>query len=65
MAKGDTKLVGLPILQCEAGNVLIDTTISLISSVTQWFLVNFGKSRLIAKVGSQPDKVLEVSNKIK
>ncbi|MCY2930931.1 MAG: bi-domain-containing oxidoreductase [Planctomycetota bacterium] len=47
------------------GSVLIQTRASLISAGTEKMLVEFGKSSLIAKARSQPDKVKQVLDKIK
>ena len=50
--------------QLRSGGVLIDTTVSLISSGTERMLVDFGKAGLVAKARSQPDKVKQVLDKV-
>ena len=46
-------------------NLLVDTTVSLISTGTEKMLVNFGRSGLVSKVRAQPDKVVQVIEKAK
>jgi predicted dehydrogenase/D-arabinose 1-dehydrogenase-like Zn-dependent alcohol dehydrogenase len=65
MAKGGTMLVEAPVPQVTANHVLIDTTVSLISTGTERMLVDFGKASLIQKARSQPDKVRQVLSKVK
>ena len=43
---------------------MIDTTVSLISTGTERMLVDFGKSSLIGKARSQPEKVRQVIDKV-
>jgi len=47
------------------GNVLIETTLSLVSPGTERMLVEFGKSNLISKAHQQPERVKQVLNKMK
>ena len=44
--------------------ILVKSSVSLISSGTERMLVQFGKSSLIDKAKSQPDKVKQVVEKI-
>jgi predicted dehydrogenase/threonine dehydrogenase-like Zn-dependent dehydrogenase len=62
---GETILEEIPVPQVSRGNVLIQTTRSLVSLGTERMLVEFGKSNLIQKARQQPDKVKQVLNKIK
>ena len=63
---GKTKLIELPPSTFGKGReVLIRSEFSLISSGTERMLINFGKSNLISKAKSQPEKVSEVISKIK
>lgn len=62
---GDTILEEVPAPQVKRGQVLIQTTISLVSLGTERMLVEFGKSNLISKARQQPDKVKQVLDKIK
>ncbi len=64
MSSGQTELVEAPAPQTRSGSLLVDTSVSLISTGTERMLVDFGKAGLIAKARSQPDKVLQVLNKV-
>lgn len=64
MAKGGSNLVEAPVPKASAGNLLIDTSISLISAGTERMLVDFGKASLIDKARKQPDKVKMVLEKV-
>jgi predicted dehydrogenase/threonine dehydrogenase-like Zn-dependent dehydrogenase len=62
---GATILEEVPAPQVKRGQVLIQTTKSLVSLGTERMLVEFGKSNLISKARQQPDKVKMVLDKIK
>ena len=62
---GETILEEVPAPQVAKGNVLIQTTRTLVSLGTERMLVEFGKSNLISKARQQPDKVKQVLDKIK
>lgn len=62
---GHTILEQVPTPSVKPGQVLIQTTRSLVSLGTERMLVEFGKSNLFQKAKQQPDKVKEVLNKIK
>jgi predicted dehydrogenase/threonine dehydrogenase-like Zn-dependent dehydrogenase len=62
---GETILEDVPAPQVKRGQVLIQTTKSLVSLGTERMLVEFGKSNLISKARQQPDKVKMVLDKIK
>ncbi len=47
------------------GQLVIQSTYSIISSGTEKMLLDFGKSNVIEKIKKQPDKVKEVINKVK
>jgi predicted dehydrogenase/threonine dehydrogenase-like Zn-dependent dehydrogenase len=64
LSTGKSELIDAPAPQALQGRLLIDTTISLISTGTERMLVDFGKSGLIAKARSQPDKVRQVVDKV-
>ncbi|WP_253657518.1 bi-domain-containing oxidoreductase [Vibrio sp. Y58_MX_L22] len=64
MAKGGSNLVEAPAPKASAGNLLIDTSISLISAGTERMLVDFGKASLLDKARQQPDKVKMVLEKV-
>ena len=61
---GETILEHVPAPLVKKGNVLIQTTRSLVSLGTERMLVEFGKSNLISKARQQPDKVKQVLDKI-
>jgi predicted dehydrogenase/threonine dehydrogenase-like Zn-dependent dehydrogenase len=65
LSSGDTILENVPAPLVKNGQVLIQTTRSLVSLGTERMLVEFGKSNLFQKAKQQPDKVNEVINKIK
>ena len=54
---GKTILEKLPAPQVKAGQVLIQTSRSLVSLGTERMLVEFGHANLIQKARQQPDKV--------
>ncbi len=62
---GATTLEEVPSPIVSRGNVLIQTTRSLVSLGTERMLVEFGKSNLISKARQQPDKVKMIMDKIK
>lgn len=64
MAKGGSAIVEAPAPQATKNNVVINTTITLISAGTERMLVDFGKANLIDKARSQPDKVKMVLEKV-
>ncbi|HAS8565193.1 TPA: dehydrogenase [Vibrio vulnificus] len=64
MAKGGSNLVEAPAPSASTGNLLIDTSISLISAGTERMLVDFGKASLLDKARQQPDKVKMVLEKV-
>lgn len=64
LSTGESELVTAPVPQSRKGAVLIDTTVSLISTGTERMLVDFGKAGLIEKARSQPEKVRQVLDKV-
>ena len=65
LKNGDTILEEVPAPLVKPGQILIQTTRTLVSLGTERMLVEFGKSNLFQKAKQQPDKVKEVFNKIK
>ncbi|HLL96717.1 MAG TPA: bi-domain-containing oxidoreductase [Spirosoma sp.] len=61
---GETVLETVPAPQVGRGQVLIQTTRSLVSLGTERMLVEFGRASLVAKARQQPDKVKQVLEKI-
>lgn len=62
---GKTILEEVPAPLVKPGQVLIQTTRSLVSLGTERMLVEFGKANYLQKAKQQPDKVKEVIQKIK
>ena len=62
---GETRLEDVPAPQVRRGQVLIQTTRSLVSPGTERMLVEFGRASLLAKARQQPDKVKQVLDKIR
>ena len=65
LKSGKTILEDVPVPAVKSGQVLIETTRSLVSLGTERMLVEFGKANYLQKAKQQPDKVKEVLNKIK
>ena len=65
LSKGQTELTEVPCPHAKLGQLLIRTRASLVSVGTERMLVDFGKANLIEKARQQPDKVRQVSEKIK
>ena len=65
LKNGETSLIEVPSPKVSRGNLLIHTTVSLISAGTERMLVDFGKAGYLAKARQQPDKVKEVLAKVK
>ncbi len=60
---GEIKVLDTPVPKLKKGNLIIKSTMSLISSGTERMLLSFGKGNLIEKALQQPDKVKEVIQK--
>jgi predicted dehydrogenase/threonine dehydrogenase-like Zn-dependent dehydrogenase len=65
LKNGNTILEEVPAPLVKPGQVLIQTTRSLVSLGTERMLVEFGKANFLQKARQQPDKVKEVINKVK
>ncbi|MBY0435865.1 MAG: bi-domain-containing oxidoreductase [Cyclobacteriaceae bacterium] len=65
LKNGVTTLEEVPVPTPGPGQVLIQTTCSLVSLGTERMLVEFGKASLIQKARQQPEKVQQVLDKIK
>ncbi len=64
LANGDTRLFDVPAPKAGRGQVLINTSASLISAGTERMLVGFGRANWIDKARQQPDKVRQVLEKV-
>lgn len=65
LKNGNTYLSEVPAPKVLPGQVLIQTTNSLVSLGTERMLVEFGKANYLEKARKQPDKVKMVMNKVK
>ena len=65
LSSGETELVDIPIPQLNPNNLLISTRCSLLSTGTERMLLEFGKSNYLQKALKQPERLNEVSEKIK
>jgi len=65
LGNGETLLAEVPCPAVGEGEVLIASRCSLVSAGTERMLVNFGRANLLQKAKQQPDKVLQVLQKIK
>jgi len=64
LSTGKSELVEAPSPQVRRGHLLIDTSVSLISTGTERMLVDFGKASLVSKARQQPEKVRQVLDKV-
>jgi predicted dehydrogenase/threonine dehydrogenase-like Zn-dependent dehydrogenase len=65
LANGQSELIEAPAPTSRRGQLLINTSISLISTGTERMLVEFGNASLIAKARKQPEKVRQVLDKVR
>ena len=64
LAKGNTLVLDAPAPNVSNGNLLINSTVSLISAGTERMVVDFGKANLVDKARQQPEKVKMVIEKV-
>ena len=62
---GDTLLLEVPVPTAKSKHVISQFQTTLLSAGTERMLVDFGKSGLIQKAASQPEKVRQVVEKVK
>lgn len=65
LGSGSTTLVSAPTPKVRPDSLLIDATVSLISTGTERMLVEFGRAGLVAKARQQPEKVKQVLQKVR
>ncbi|TPE39982.1 bi-domain-containing oxidoreductase [Pontibacter mangrovi] len=65
LKSGDTILEEVPAPIVKSGQVLVQTSRSLVSLGTERMLVEFGKANFLQKARQQPDKVKQVLDKVK
>jgi predicted dehydrogenase/threonine dehydrogenase-like Zn-dependent dehydrogenase len=64
LSNGETSLVDVPCPKNIKSNILIATTVTVVSAGTERMLINFGKANILSKAKKQPDKVKMVLNKV-
>jgi NADPH:quinone reductase-like Zn-dependent oxidoreductase len=62
---GDTTVAEVPVPAAGTGSIVVETRATLVSAGTERMLVEFGRSGLIDKARSQPDKVKQVLDKVR
>lgn len=62
---GETMLIEAPVPSASGINLLVEARASLISAGTERMLVQFGRANLLDKARSQPDKVVQVLEKVR
>src|SRR6266568_3643653 len=62
---GITEIADVPAPALMHGQLLIRTTMTLVSVGTEKVLVNFGQASLLGKARAQPEKVRQVTDKIR
>lgn len=65
LRSGETLVAELPCPTVATGQLLIRSSVSLISAGTERMLLDFGRAGLVDKARQQPDKVKAVLNKVK
>lgn len=65
LQNGVTSVQDVPAQNCAEGHLLIASQVSLVSSGTERTIIEFGKSNLVQKAMSQPDRVRDVVDKMK
>lgn len=64
MGQGATSVTSAPTPRCTSGNLLINTSVTLVSAGTERMLVDFGKASYLQKARQQPEKVKMVLEKV-
>src|SRR5690606_8651045 len=64
MAQGSTNVTSAPAPQASRGNLIVNTSVSLVSAGTERMLVDFGKASYLEKARQQPEKVRMVLEKV-
>src|SRR6185437_6084139 len=62
---GDTTVADVPVPAAGNGMMVVEARASLVSAGTERMLVEFGRSGLLDKARSQPDKVKQVLDKVR
>ena len=62
---GVTDVLDVPCPQAIPGTLLIETRATLVSAGTERMLVEFGRASLVEKARQQPDRVVQVLDKMR
>ena len=65
LQNGVTSIQDVPAPNCAEGHLVIASEVSLVSSGTERMIIEFGKSNVVQKAMSQPDKVRDVLEKVR
>lgn len=65
LKNGTTTLGDIPTARCGTGQILVQTSVTLVSAGTERMLVEFGKANWLDKARQQPDKVRMVLQKVR
>jgi len=65
LKNGATEILEAPVPACGRGQILVQTSRTLVSAGTERMMVDFGKAGWIEKARQQPDKVKQVLDKIR
>lgn len=65
LSTGATEIVDVPRPASGAGKVIIATRTTLVSAGTERMLVEFGKANLVSKARQQPERVVQVLDKMR
>lgn len=62
---GETTIVDVPVPSASGPNLVVETRATVVSAGTERMLLEFGRSSLVGKARSQPDKVRQVIDKMR
>ncbi|WP_288260258.1 bi-domain-containing oxidoreductase [uncultured Prochlorococcus sp.] len=65
LSEKSTSFIEIPCPKVDKGEILIETSKTLLSAGTERMLVDFSKSNIVEKIKKQPDKTKDVINKLK
>ena len=65
LKNGKTEVLDVPIPNISSNNVLIESSVSLVSAGTERMVVDFAKASYLNKAKKQPEKVRQVIEKVK
>lgn len=62
---GETSLIDVPVPRASGNTVVVESRATVVSAGTERMLVQFGKSNLLQKARSQPERVRQVLDKVR